>query len=518
MINNLSGNKRIAANTMVLYGKLIISIVISFLVSRLVLDALGASDYGLYNVVGGIVSLLNTLGITMIATSYRFLAVEIGKGDNGNPNRVYNTILIIHIALAIFLLLIGETIGVYYVNNYLNVETERISDALFVLHLSLITSAIAVLTIPVNGLIIAREKFLFTAIVEIVSAIMKLVFILLLMQLDGNKLRIYACMLAVCQLVGPVAFQIYCRITDRTVIKWSLNRNREDYGVVVKFASGILLGSMACMARVQGAAMIINYYFGTVLNAAFGLATQVWTASDQFTNSLRQAAIPQIMKSHSSGDKGRSLDIVYLISRYSFLLMLLPAVPLITGIDGVLKLWLGVPPEYTDSFIVLLMISGLVGSLGAGFDAEIQATGKIWKNQIGFSLINLSLLPIMFLMYKAGMPPYSNAIAMVFLSLAVVVFQAYIMRELTGFNLKRYLIENVKPCVITAMISLLPFFLLRTLVSVDFKCSLWPALLSLLWTLVVVYVTGTNKKEKRMVISFVSSKINDKLIKKIKVF
>ena len=502
-----SDNKRLAINTIILYVKLIISIVISFLVSRLVLDALGASDYGLYNVVGGIVTLLNTLGITMIATSYRFMAVEIGKGKRGNPNKVYNTILLIHIALAFFLLLIGETLGAYYVNHYLNVDTDRISDALFVLHISLITSAVYVLTIPINGLIIAREKFLFTAIVEIVSAIMKFVFILLLIQMVGNKLRIYACMLAVCQVIGPLAYQLYCHISDKEVIKWNFNRNREDYAIVMKFASGILLGAMACMARVQGAAMIINLFFGTVLNAAFGLATQVWTASDQFTNSLRQAAIPQIMKSHSSGDKQHSLDIVYLISRYSFLLMLLPAIPLIIGIDGILRLWLGIPPEYTDIFIVLLMVSGLVSSLGAGFDAEIQATGKIWKNQIGFSVINLSLLPIMYLMYKVGMPPYSNAIAMIVISSAVVIFQAYIMRELTNFNIKKFLKENVIPCVISASIIMAPLFLLRSLVSEEFNNTLWLTIISLAWTLVVIFVVGTNKKEREMMISIISSKL-----------
>jgi len=508
-MNSISSNKRLAVNTIILYGKLIITVIISFLVSRLVLDALGASDYGLYNVVGGIVALLNTLGTTMIATSYRFMAVEIGKGEAGNPNRVYNTVLIIHIALALFLLIAGETVGVYYVNHYLNVEPDRVPDALFVLHLSLFTSSIAVLTIPVNGLIIAREKFIFTSIVEVVSAVAKLLLIVLLMHMEGNRLRIYACFLAVCQLIGPVAYQIYCRIKDREVIKWSFNKNKQDYRIVINFASGILLGAIAYMARVQGAAMIINFFFGTVLNAAFALATHVWTASDQFTNSLRQAAIPQIMKSHSSGDKGHSLDLVYWISRYSFLMMLLPAVPLIIGIEGVLNLWLGDEvPEYTGIFIVLLMCSGLVNSLCSGFDGAIQATGNIWKNQIGFSIINLMLLPLMFIMYKAGMPPYSNAIAMIIISLSIVIFQSGIMKELTVFSVKRYIFENILPSIKTAIIAFAPLVLLRYFVNEPFINSIWLAIIALAWTVVVVFLFGINKREKEMVISFVKNKIN----------
>lgn len=502
-----SSNKRLAINTSILYGKLIINVIISFWVSRVVLQALGASDYGLYNVVGGIVALLNTLGTTMIATSYRFMAVEIGKGGQGNPNKIYNTVLVIHIILALFLILIGETIGVYYIDDYLNVEAERIPDALFVLHLSLLTSAFVVLSIPANGLIVAREKFLFTSTVEILSAVLKLGFVFLLMFLDGDRLRLYAVFLAIVQLITPVAYQFYCRINDYDVVKWTFNRVKDDYRVVVKFASGILLGALACMARVQGAAMIINLFFGTVLNAAFALASQVWMASDQFTNSLRQAAIPQIMKSHSAGEKSHSLDLVYLISRYSFLLMLLPAVPLIVGIDGLLKIWLGTNiPLYTNTFIVLLMISGLVYSLCSGFDAEIQATGKIWKNQIGCSIINLMLLPLMCLMYKMGLPPYSNAVAMVVISFSILVFQSNIMREITEFSIKRFILENILPCIKTTIVTFTPLILLSYFFSEQLTDSIWLAILSFVWTLFVVFIVGVNKRERKVFISVVRLK------------
>lgn len=170
----MKDNKKIAVNTMLLYVKFIVTTAISLVMSRLVLQALGVSDYGLYSVVGGVVAMLNTLGASMVATSYRYMAVEIGKGKNGNPNRIYNTVVIIHIAIALLLLIIGETLGVFYVNNYLNVDSAKTSDALFIFHVSLFTTAFSVITIPMNGLIIAREKFLFTSIVEIMSAIAKI--------------------------------------------------------------------------------------------------------------------------------------------------------------------------------------------------------------------------------------------------------------------------------------------------------------------------------------------------------
>lgn len=157
MSDNLP-NKRIVINTVILYVKLIISIVVSFVTSRLILQALGANDYGLYNVVGGTVVMLNTLSVSMVATSYRYMAVELGKRENGDPNKIYNTVFVIHLSLAVLLLIIGETLGVLYVTKYLNIESSRQSDALFVLHLSLLTTVFAVITVPMNGLIIAKEK------------------------------------------------------------------------------------------------------------------------------------------------------------------------------------------------------------------------------------------------------------------------------------------------------------------------------------------------------------------------
>lgn len=421
----MNDNKRIAVNTIILYVKLLINIIVSFVSTRIVLDALGASDYGLYNVVGGTVAMLNILGTSMVATSYRYMTVELGKGEGGDPNRIYNTVLLIHFGLAILLLLVGETLGVFYVNNYLKVDPGKISDALFILHLSLLTTVFAVITVPMNGLIIAREKFLFTSIVESVSGIVKLILIVLLIYLDGNRLRIYAVFLAIVQLGSPVVYQIYCRITDPKIVKWNFNRNKTDYKGILGFAWWMLVGASAHMGKMQGAAIIINYFFGTILNAAFGIASQVSHAVGQFTSTIRQAAIPQIMKSQSFGNESRSLNLVYAISRYSYLIMNIMAIPLLLCMDDVLRMWLGNPPEFTMIFVNFMLINGMVSNLGAGFDAIIQATGKVRKNQIGYSIINLALLPIIYVLYKIGLPPYVNVIVMVFLTLFTLLFQIY---------------------------------------------------------------------------------------------
>ena len=501
-MGDTSSNKRLAINTIILYCKLIITIVISFIASRLVLDALGASDFGLYNVVGGIVTMLNTLGAGMVATSYRYMAVEIGKGADGNPNKVYNTIFVIHIVLALFLILVCETIGVYYVNNYLNVAEGKTDDALFVLHLSVLATVFSVVTVPTYGLTIARERFLFPAIVDIISALLKIGLIILLFYTDGNKLRLYAIFLAVVHIVPPIALTIYCKIKDSEVVKWSFNHSWADYKGVLAFAWWILLGAIACLATVQGASMVINFFFGTVLNAAFGLASQLYAATNQFTSTLRQAAVPQIMKSYSSGDTSRSLDIVYTISRYSFLFILIPAVPLIVCIKGALKVWLGSPPEYTDIFIILLLINGMIANLGSGFDASIQASGKIRKNQIGYSLLNLSLIPIIFVLYKFGLPPYINAATMIVISVCTVLFQCYIMKELTTFEYQKYFYVTILPAIKTAIIAFIPAFLITLLFGASTIAILFNLTIVMLWTLVSIFYVGTKRSEREAVLNY----------------
>lgn len=507
---NTTNNRTIAKNTVALYIKLIVSIIINFVSARLILDALGANDYGLYNVVGGVVAMLNVLGVAMIATSYRYMAVEIGKGESGNPNKIYNTVFLVHILLAIAVMFIGETLGVFYINNYLNVELGKIDDALFVLHFSLITCAINVVTVPINGLIIAREKFIYTSVIEIIYYSAKMLCVVFLLYVSDDKLRMYAVMMAVCQLILPIAYQIYCNRTDQDVIKWHFNKVWYDYKEVLIFAFWIFIGAFSSIVKMQGAALIINIFFGTLLNAAFGLASQINGATTQFTTTLRQAVIPQIMKGYASGNEERSLELVYRISRYSYLLMLIPSLPIIICINGVLKIWLGNPPEYTSIFIVLMLINGIVANLCAGFDATIQASGKIRKNQIGFSLINLSLLPIIYLLYQFGFPPYVNTIAMIFLSLVIIVFQCYIMKDLSAFKVSIYIKRTIIPSIATTIVVVLPLLFIISWANASIMNTLISAVLCVTWTTTIVFILGLDKSEKNMLKNIVLSKIGRK--------
>lgn len=323
-----SENKKIVLNTGVLYIKLIISVIIGLYTSRVVLLALGASDYGLYTIVGGIVTMMNFLGTTMVSVTYRYIVVEFGKGKEGNPNKVFNTVFVIHIALMLLLLIGGEIFGTYYINNVAKFEVSKIHDAIFVLHMSLIATALSIISIPFNGLIIAREKFIFTAFVEIGRALVKLGLVIFLLYYMGNKLRLYSVIAAFYAAILPISLFVYSFLKEKETIKWNFNSKIYEYKDICKYAFWIMTGAVASMGQNQGSNMIINYFFNTVVNAAFGIGFQINSYVMMFVQSLNQAAVPQIMKSQSANNSKRSLTLVYGITKVAFFIMLIPTIPL----------------------------------------------------------------------------------------------------------------------------------------------------------------------------------------------
>ncbi len=503
----MNDNKTIAINTIVLTIKLVITIICSFVISRLILQALGADNYGLYNVVGGIVAILNLVATSMIATSYRYIAVEIGKGESGNPQRIYSTLFLIHIVLAGLLFVLGLPLGYFYINNYLNVTSATIDDAQYVYFFSLVATFFSVVVVPSNGLLVAKEKFIPISIIDIVRSFLNVAVALILLYYTGNRLRIYALLMAILNVTYSLAFYVYCKIKYADIVQFKLNRTKKDYKEITSFTGWMLLGSTAVIGRTQGLAMVINLFFKNSINAAFGIATQIGHAATMFTNTLRQSVTPQIMK-NQEGNATRSLNLVYAISRYTYLIMLIISVPLLLCMDTVLELWLGsenIPP-LTSIFSVFLLLSGLIAGLSAGFDASIQASGKVRKNQIGYTIINISIIPIVYVLYKIGLPAYMNVVVGVFLTIVTLFFQAYIMQELTEFNYKDYWNKTIYPSILTTALSFVPMFLLSLALNDNISIEICFAVFSILWTCVIVFLFGMNKTEKDAAVSFVRNK------------
>ncbi len=506
----MNDNKKIGKNTAVLYISLMLHTFLGLFISRILLIELGLSDFGLYAVVGSVISLMNFISTSMLATTYRFIAIEIGKKEKGNLNKVFNTSLMIHISLAISIIIIGEIVGLWYVKNHLNINLEKISDAVFILHLTVLTTAVTVIGIPYKGIITAKEKFKARVSIELLSLVIKFIFILFLSHYAGNKLRAYAVIITFTSVIPVILFYFYEKYKEKDFIKWSFNKNFNDYKEMITFSFWILLGTVAYVGVRQGAALLINSFFGTVLNAAFGLATQINNQVMNIVKNLNQAAVPQIMKTQSSGNHIRSTKLVYAISKYSFFLMLVTSFPLLLSIDSILSIWLKTVPPYTKEFTLLLIIQAMIGVTSSGFDAAIQATGKIKGIQIAYSIILLITLPLTYILYKLSYPPYSNTILLIISTLVYRYFQILYLNKYTNFSRKEYLKSTVYPTSFVTLV-LMPLFLVRKFISYDISGVIFTTFLSILIVIIVVYYIGLNRNEKIVIKKYVN-----KGIKKIK--
>ena len=255
--------------------------------------------------------------------------------------------------------------------------------------------------------------------------------------------------------------------------------------------------------------MVINLFFRNSINAAFGVASQIGSATTMFTNTLRQSVTPQIMK-NQSGNSSRSLNLVYAISRYTYLIMLVISVPLLLIMNTVLQLWLGADniPPMTEIFASFLLIGGMISNLKTGFDASIQATGKIRKNQIGYTIINLSIIPIVYILYRVGLPAYINVIVGIGLTIATIVFQATIMQEQTDFTYSDYWRKTLSPALFTSIVAFVPMICLRFIIGDNVYVVLGFAIFAVIWTSVVSFFLGMNKRERTSIIEFAKNKLH----------
>lgn len=500
----MKDNTKILKNSGILYVKLIVTSIISLFISRIVLESLGVSDFGIYNVVGGIVVMANILTPALVATTFRYMSFEIGGGNLGGINKVFNISLVLHIIFALILLILAETLGRYYIYNKLNVPFERIDDAIYVFHFSVLAIIFSIITSPFQALITAQEKFSVIAVIEIVSVLLKLGIAIILLYYIGDRLRVYAILMTVIMAIPFILYLLYCYNKYKSIISWNFQQDKSKYKEMLGFSGWMLLGGAASISQVQGAALIINLFFGTILNASFGLANSINTIVLVFSRSLGQAAIPQITKSYGSGNTDRAMQLVCYISKYSFFLMLLPALPILLETDFILKLWLKNVPEYTTIFCQLMIINALVSCLGSGIPSVVQATGKIKYFQIIGSAISLLSLPIAYLLFKFGYPSYSILVVYIVSSLINVIVSQILLRYLINFDVKTFMkIAYLKIVYVVVFVS--PLFLIRNLYPDNTVRFIFLLIISVVWFFIAVYLVGINKKEKELIGSTINN-------------
>ncbi len=495
-------NVLIFKNSAIMYVRLVLTSIIGLVASRFVIQNLGVSDYGLYSVVGGIVVMLAFLNTVMVSTTYRYIAFEMGKNGTDGIRKVFNISLVIHLGLAFLVLILAETAGVFYINNYLNVEPGKVPDALFVMRFSALATSFSVASIPYQGLVTAQEKFGVRATIEIIRSVLAFLAALVIVYSD-DKLRLYAILIAIATGTPSWLFFSYCKKKYRDITQWQLQKEFSKYREMLGYSVWIMIGAAAAVGKIQGSALIINAFFGTVLNAGFGIAKQVNGVVLMFSRNLGQAAIPQITKSFSSGNTGRSISLACYISKYTCFLMLLPSLPILLETHFLLQAWLGTVPPYTVIFCQLMIVDALIASLNAGIPAVVQATGKIKYFQIILSTTSLMSLPIAYLLFKAGYPPYSIQFAFISTALINVVVRQVLLKKLIDFDVIHFMKTSYLKVFYVVML-VLPLFFIRDIFSPGAARFFLVSFFSVCWLVAVIYLTGIEKKEKAFATEIIS--------------
>lgn len=405
-MGNQTDSKRIARNALFLYVRMFFSLSISLLTSRVILRTLGIEDFGVYGLVAGIISLFSFLNTSMSGATSRFLAYELEKGTRESLQKIFSGAMTIHCFIALSILFLGETIGFWFLHNKLVIPPERCFATDVIYQISIFSSIITVIQVPYNAMIMANERMNIYAYVEMLNVTLKLLIVYLLLIISGDKLIVYGLLLLAVTLLIFMIYRLYC-IRRLSACHFSLIRNWQILRPMLLFSGWDLYGNASTLARTQGVNMLLNIFFGTVLNAASGIATQVQGAVMSFANNVLVAFRPQIIKSYAAGEYDRMISYINKAAGYTTLLLLLFTIPLIAEAEFVLTVWLGEWPAYTAILVRCVLIFNLFANLSSVVICGIHATGNIKRPSLINGTLYLSVIPIAYIAYCFGMPPQS---------------------------------------------------------------------------------------------------------------
>ena len=495
-------NKRIAKNTLLLYFRMLLTMVVSLYTSRVVLGALGVEDYGIYNVVGGVVAMFSMLSGSLSAAISRFITFELGTGNKEKLKSVFSSSVTIQMGLSAIILVLAETVGLWFLNNKMVIPDSRMYAANWVFQLSVLTFVINLISIPYNAAIIAHERMSAFAYISIFEAVSKLVVAYCIVISPIDRLILYAIMLTTIAIIIRLIYGSYCKrkfvectyhfIYDHDLLK-------QMFG----FAGWNFIGSIGAVLREHGGNIILNLFFGPAVNAARGIAVQINAAIIGFVNNFMTALNPQITKSYAENNISYTINLVKQGARISFYILYLIALPIMINIEYVLQIWLGKYPEYTADFVRLVLIFALSECLSHSIITAMLATGKIKYFQLTAGALQLLNLPISFTLLWLDFPPTSIFVVSILLSQIGLWIRLVMLRHETGISLYDFFTHVFCNVLMVSVVSaILPLYLNQYIV-VNFMSFLLISILSILYTLFIIFIIGCNKQER----SFIYKKI-----------
>ncbi len=506
-----SNSQQIVRNTLLLYVRMFLTMIVGLYTSRIVLQTLGADDYGIYNLVGGFVMMLAYLNSVFVSASQRYLAFFIGKGDEEKLHRVFCTSMTIHAILGCIILMLAETVGLWFVNHALNIAPERMEAANWVYQFSILALIVNIIGIPYNSSVIAHEHMNVFAYISIIEVVMKLVIVYVLLAVSWDHLITYAALMALIGVWVCMVYIYYCRkhfkechyrpLIDRTQIK--------EMG---SYAGWTAVGTLGFTFKDQALNILLNLFLGTAVNAARGIAVQVNTLVGQFATNFFMAVSPQIIKQYASGNEDGSRKIVYSSAKFAFFLMAVIILPLSLNLHYILQLWLDAVPQFTYEFLLVILVGSLIATLASSTTTALQATGNIKVFQISISILFLLELPIAYGLLSMGAEPYIAVAPSIITQFIGVMLRFIILsRQVNHYSISYFLTHIILKSIAVVALAFAPCLFIQ--ISCSSESLVWLLGSSMLYVVIscaIIFALGFNHEERSQIQQYAARMLHRK--------
>ena len=471
------------------------TMIISLYSSRLTLELLGVTDFGIFNIVSGFVFMLTFLNSSMSNTTQRFFAFELGKVKNKSFIEVFRVSYTIHFFIAILILIIAETIGLWFVNNKLNIPFDRLYVTNIVYQLTVMTAIVNIMLVPYNAVIINNEKMNFYAFITTFEVVLRLLCLIVLGYLKIDKLILFSTMILLITIIIRIIYVLYCRNKFKDC-KYGFVYDLKKYKEIIQYSGWSLFGSVATIGSLQGVNILLNLFFGTTINAARGIAFQVQGAVNQFVVNFQTAINPQIVKSYASNDFEYMKVLIFQGSKFSFIVLYLVSLPVIIEVDFLINLWLKNIPSYTTLFCKLILINSLVVSISGPLSIAAQATGKIRKYQIVMGLLLLLNLPFSYLLLKRNFPPQITIYVSVLIEIIALIIRLQLLKSMICISITQFYKSVLLKLIYIIIPSLTLTLITKQIINSEIVSFISVTLVSTLSILFFSYFLGISMNER----------------------
>lgn len=497
-MSNQSENKRIAYNSLFLFARMFVTLIIGLYTSRVLLSALGVSDYGIYNVVGSVVIMFSFINTAMVNSTQRFVTYELGKKDEKKLNRVFSTSINIHAIISFLIIIVSETVGVWYLNNKMVIPADRLVAANWVFQFSLLSSVVGMMNAPFSALIVAHEKMSAFAYMSLMDAILKLLIAYLIIITDGDRLIFYGLFLLIINVLERFVYVIYCK-KKFTESKYHWCWDKKLYGDMSKFALFNFFGNFSYACYTQGLNLLLNVFFTPAVNAARGIAVQVQNAICNFSYNIEYAIKPQITITYSQNKIERMHALISLSARISFYALLIISVPILLETDQILMIWLNDVPEYAASFIRFSILIAWIEAMANPLQTAVQATGNIKRYQIIIGFLTFSILPLSYIALLFIQAPVVVYVVSLLFEIFIQVIKVVLVGNQINLAIKNYFVDVFLRTLMVAIIALVLVYPIYYFLNESLSRIIIVTICSCLIICILVFLIGLKKPERAMV-------------------